>query len=132
MEKTVRKTSVDCFNQIRKEGLLSDCRFMVYKAIYEMNGCTASELFNRTGLKTNQSSRFTELRELGVIREVETRICKVTGRNAIEWDLTDRLPKSQDREHKKEVQYISIQEAEHLLNKRKKVVYVISNQIDLF
>ena len=38
------------------------------------------------------SSRFTELRDLGVIYEKDVRPCKVTGRNVIEWDLTDRLP----------------------------------------
>ena len=38
------------------------------------------------------SSRFTELRDLGVIYEKGIKKCSVTGRNVIEWDLTDRLP----------------------------------------
>ena len=46
--------------------------------------------------KENQISqsraRFTELRELGVIYEKGEKQCSITGRNVIEWDLTDRLP----------------------------------------
>ena len=36
--------------------------------------------------------RISELRDRGVIYEKDVRPCKVTGRNVIEWDLTDRLP----------------------------------------
>ena len=39
-----------------------------------------------------EATRFTELRKLGVIYEVQNRTCTVTGRTSIEWDLTDRLP----------------------------------------
>ena len=46
--------------------------------------------------KENQISqsraRFTELRELGVIYEKGVRKCRITGKNVIEWDLTNRLP----------------------------------------
>ena len=38
------------------------------------------------------AARFTELRRLGVIYEKKERPCRVTGRNVIEWDLTDKLP----------------------------------------
>jgi len=36
--------------------------------------------------------RLSELRNLGVIYEKKERKCKITGRNVIEWDLTDKLP----------------------------------------
>jgi hypothetical protein len=36
--------------------------------------------------------RISELRDLGVIYEKSIRRCKVTGKNVIEWDLTDKLP----------------------------------------
>ena len=39
-----------------------------------------------------EATRFTELRKLGVIYEVQNRKCTITGRTSIEWGLTDRLP----------------------------------------
>jgi hypothetical protein len=87
-----RQTSIDCYNKIKEEGLLSKRRLQVYESIYNSAPCTASEVFKEKNLKTNQSGRFTELRDLGVIYEKGERICSITGRNVIEWDLTDRLP----------------------------------------
>ena len=87
-----RQTSIDCYNEIKEEGLLSKRRLQVYESIYNSAPCTASEVFKDKNLKTNQSGRFTELRDLGVIYEKGERICSITGRNVIEWDLTDRLP----------------------------------------
>ena len=87
-----RQTSIDCFNQIKQEGLLSKRRLQVYESIYNSAPCTASEVFKDKNLKTNQSGRFTELRDLGVIYEKGERVCSITGRNVIEWDLTDTLP----------------------------------------
>ena len=90
-----RQTSIDCYNEIRANGLLSKRRFEVYEALLSSAPCTSSEAIRNA--KTTfgvfgVSSRFTELRDLGVIYEVRTRECTVTGRNVIEWDLTDRLP----------------------------------------
>ena len=87
-----RQTSIDCYNQIKQEGLLSKRRLQVYESIYNSAPCTASEVFKDKNLKTNQSGRFTELRDLGVIYEKGERACSITGKNVIEWDLTDRLP----------------------------------------
>jgi len=89
----VRETSIECYNEIKSNGLLTKRRFEVYEAIYNSAPCTASEVFKANNLETNQSGRFTELRNLGVIYEVRTRKCNITNRTAIEWDLTDRLPK---------------------------------------
>lgn len=89
-----RQTSIDCYNQIKAEGLLSKRRLEVYEAILRNAPCTTNE-----ALKYVQSgsygvgSRTTELRDLGVIYEKQVRPCRVTGRNVIEWDLTDNLPK---------------------------------------
>ena len=87
-----RKTSIECFSKIKQEGLLGKRRLQVYESIFNYAPCTASEVFNDKNLKTNQSGRFTELRDLGVIYEKGERLCRITGRNVIEWDLTDRLP----------------------------------------
>jgi len=88
----IRQTSIDCYNQIKAEGLLSKRRLEVYEAIFKNAPCSASEIFNVKNLKTNQSGRFTELRDLGVIYEKGIKKCSVTGKNVIEWDLTDNLP----------------------------------------
>jgi len=90
-----RQTSIDCYNKIKLEGLLSKRRLEVYEALLSTAPCTSSEAIRNA--KTTfgvfgVSSRFTELRDLGVIYEKDVRPCKVTGRNVIEWDLTDRLP----------------------------------------
>ena len=91
-----RQTSIDCYNKIKEEGLLSNMRFKVYEAILRKAPCTSGEAFATMTTKENQISqsraRFTELRELGVIYEKGEKKCSITGRNVIEWDLTDRLP----------------------------------------
>lgn len=88
----VRETSIETFNKIRDEGLLSEMRMKVYECIYLNAPITASEVFEKLNLKTNQSGRFTELKELGVIKEVGTRRCNVTGNHVYEWDVTNTLP----------------------------------------
>jgi hypothetical protein len=91
-----RQTSIECYNQIKQEGLLSKMRFKVYESILKNAPCTSAEvlstLLSKNSAITSSRARFTELRELGVIYEVQNRKCTITGRTAIEWDLTDRLP----------------------------------------
>ena len=91
-----RQTSIDCYNKIKEQGLLSNMRFKVYEAILKKAPCTSGEAFATMTTKENQISqsraRFTELRNLGVIYEKGEKTCSITGRNVIEWDLTDRLP----------------------------------------
>jgi hypothetical protein len=91
-----RETSIKCYNQIKSEGLLSKRRLQVYEALLDSAPCTSSEAIRNSGATFGVfgvSSRFTELRDLGVIYEKGTKICSVTNRNVIEWDLTDKLPK---------------------------------------
>lgn len=92
-----RQTSIDCYNEIKSNQLLSKKRLEVYEAILKTAPCTSGEAFATMTTKENQISqsraRFTELRELGVIYEKDVRKCRITRRNVIEWDLTGRLPK---------------------------------------
>ena len=88
-----RQTSIDCFNKIKQEGLLSKRRLEVYEAILKNAPCTTNEALKDVHSGSHGvGSRTTELRDAGVIYEKDVRPCKVTGRNVIEWDLTDRLP----------------------------------------
>tara|TARA_R110002126_G_C10344697_1_gene491119 strand:+ start:515 stop:937 length:423 start_codon:yes stop_codon:yes gene_type:complete len=93
-----RQTSIDCYNEIKTNGLLSKRRLEVYEAILKNAPCTSSEAMvgnlNYTNVLSQSRARFTELRELGVIYEKTERKCRVTKRNVIEWDLTDKLPKN--------------------------------------
>lgn len=88
-----RQTSIECFNQIKLEGLLSARRLQVYEAIFKNAPCTTNEALKDVHSGSHGvGSRTSELRDAGVIYEKDIRPCKVTGRNVIEWDLTDRLP----------------------------------------
>jgi hypothetical protein len=91
-----RQTSIDCYNQIKNEGLLTKRRLEVYELIYQHAPCTSSEAMqnslNSKNIFSQARARFTELRELGVIYEKGEKKCSVTGRICIEWDLTDNLP----------------------------------------
>jgi hypothetical protein len=91
----MRQTSIDCYNQIKKEGLLPKMRFKTYEVMLKIAPCTASEVQREMGFYDGGRDcmkRIPELRKSGVVYEKGTRICKVTGRNVIEWDLTDKLP----------------------------------------
>ena len=88
-----RQTSIDCYNKIKEEGLLSNMRFRVYSALLSMGKpSTTREVYATMNVIKQEATRFTELRKLGVIYEVQNRKCNITGRTSIEWDLTDRLP----------------------------------------
>jgi len=90
-----RQTSIDCYNEIRLNDLLPKRRLETFEAIFKSAPCTRQEALQHTNplnALSLSAARFTELRRLGVIYEKSVRPCKVTGRNVIEWDLTDRLP----------------------------------------
>ena len=104
---TVRRTSIDTYNQIISEDLLSRRRREVYSALYEWGPCTANELFHAMKSKglcssrnqqANLTPRLGELRELGCVREVDEVTCPITGRIVIRWETTDNLPKTIERD----------------------------------
>jgi hypothetical protein len=90
---TTRQTSINCYNQIKAKGLLSKQRFEVYSALVRIGKpSTTREVYATMNVPKQEATRFTELRNLGVIYEVRNRKCSITGKTAIEWDLTDKLP----------------------------------------
>ena len=105
---TTRQTSIDCYNQIKTDGSLSKMRFEVYSALLSMGKpSTTREVYQTMNVLKQEATRFTELRNLGVIYEVQNRKCTVTGRTSIEWDLTDRLPVSFKNKNKTKKQRIN-------------------------
>ena len=88
-----RQTSIDCYKQIKRDGSLSRMRFKVYEALLLMGKpSTTREVYETMNVIKQEATRFTELRKLGVIYEVQNRKCTITGRTSIEWDLTDKQP----------------------------------------
>jgi hypothetical protein len=85
-----RQTSLEAYDEIKESGTLSRVRWTVYDYLYSFGPSTGMECFKGIGLETNQSGRFTELRDQGFIREVGTLVCKITGREVIGWDVTSR------------------------------------------
>lgn len=93
-----RQTSIEAYNTIKENGLLSARRWQVYKTVYENGPITSAEAFQIMNQGspmrniTQSRARFTELRDMGVFTEVGKRICSVTGMTVILWDCTKNLP----------------------------------------
>lgn len=91
----MRETSEYAYLQIKEEGLLSKMRLQVYEYLYFNGPATGTEInLDMRGIegRDNYHKRLSELRDLGVVKEVGKRKCRVTGRQAIEWDVTNELP----------------------------------------
>jgi hypothetical protein len=96
----VRSTSIETYRQIEAEGLLSDQRRLVYRALFAHGPCTAGELAAKIDMEGNGSQetkymvsrRLPELRDRTVAIELPSRICKIRNTNSIVWDVTANLP----------------------------------------
>ncbi len=88
-----RDTSREAYFKLRDSGVLSERRWEVYELVYLHGPATSAELLERRirGMRalTQSRARFTELRDMGLLRELEPRTCKVTGHRAIVWEVTD-------------------------------------------
>lgn len=104
-------------------------RFKVYDFIMWHSNCTAREAADALGMQTNQSGRFTELRNLGVIKETGKRKCRISGKTSITWDVTSLLPVKD--ETKKTIVHITIEQAEKILNRKTpfEIDYRIKNSL---
>ena len=91
-----RETNVRAYRQIQAEGLLSRLRWLVYDHLFHYGPCTAKEV--HTHLRRHGSNdgcfttRLSELRRLGVVRERGLVTCRYTNRKVILWDVTTDLP----------------------------------------
>jgi hypothetical protein len=101
----IRETSAETYRNIKDDGLLSDLRFKVYDFVFKNGPCTISDVSFYFNISRNASgsysSRFSELREMGILKEVGTIKCKITGRNKILWDVTSKLPEKLKKEKRK-------------------------------
>jgi hypothetical protein len=85
-----RYTSIQAYWKIRDEGLLSEQRWLVYAALWRscsvLTGTQISALIPGS-ISNNVRTRLSELRDLGVVREVGVGPCPITGQEVILWDV---------------------------------------------
>jgi len=90
----VRDTSIEAYQKIEAEGLLSKLRWIVYDYIYHHGPCTQRQvergLLGR--LSHSITPRFAELEDLGVIKSVGEVKSDETNHMNISWDVTSNLP----------------------------------------
>jgi predicted ArsR family transcriptional regulator len=88
----LRETSLEAYSYILRTGILGERRTQVYRVLWDHGPMTAQELTRKCGIP-GLWKRFSELEGMGVVRQVRTRPCGVTGRKAIEWDVTAKVPR---------------------------------------
>lgn len=93
-----RPTSIDAYNTIKNNGLLSRARWEVYDALFEIGPATAMQIFEHLSKKfqskvaANVYARLGELRDVGCVFEKGEIICSRTGMTVILWEVTERIP----------------------------------------
>jgi|KBSMisStaDraftv2_1062788.scaffolds.fasta_scaffold00662_14 hypothetical protein len=88
-----RHTSVEAFYRALDAGVINTRRLQAYAGLAELGIATVSETFEHLKdtrqltirYDSNTATRFSELRDLGLIREVGERPCRVTGQTCITW-----------------------------------------------
>ena len=91
----MRQTSVDSYNLIKEQGLLSRLQFDVYHVIFTNGPITQGETWSEYFYKSQRHAiapRFAELERRGVIEVVGERVCRLSGRNCTIWDVTGKIP----------------------------------------
>lgn len=104
----IRDTSIEAYNKIKRDGLLSERRWQVYDILYEIGPATGGEIFRHMKKKygptiptnSNVTTRLGELRHFGVAMEIGKRKCTMTGQMVILWDVTSKLPLKFDKPEK--------------------------------
>ena len=100
----MRQTSIDAYNVIRNNGLLSRRRMQVYSYFFENGPCSMKDMTTALAKPTENTSgydaRVTELKKFGVLTEVGHQKCKYSGQMVIKWDVTDKLPIKYDEPKK--------------------------------
>jgi hypothetical protein len=96
----INQNSMDAFNHIKKNGLLSDKRLKVYQIfVQNPEGLTGSEVsaIYKNNYPSSQYSetirnRITELREMGVLDEVGNVECRFTKRTVMKYRVNTKMP----------------------------------------
>jgi len=92
----VRETSVKAYQEIKLNGILTGLQLKVYETLFFCGPLTGNEMREIIGGKSNSGvyiTRLSELERRGAVQTLKKRACQVTGRLAIEWDVTSHIPK---------------------------------------
>lgn len=94
---TIRRTSIETYRRIEAEGLLTQMRWRVYRALYHHGPLTRAEIVKHLeypGMERQPDiyNRLSDLRVRKAAWVVGTRTCTVTGNRCQLWDVTDQLP----------------------------------------
>jgi hypothetical protein len=89
-----RSTSIETYQTIKANGLLSKRRWQVYDYVYNHGPATAVSVCRalESGGTGSITPRFVELKRFGVLKEVGEETDTLTGMTGILWDVTDKLP----------------------------------------
>lgn len=103
-----RKTSLEVYERIKREGLLSERRQQVYDILYEFGPLTGGQVAVKMrldhgvrGVSESVRNRLTELREWGCVEELEDIDCPVTGNRSILWDVNGKAPEKPKEKRKR-------------------------------
>ena len=98
ISETSRLTSSEVYNQIKEEGLLNALLWQVYDCLYRHGPLTAREAWSKlwdSGERRLAHSiipRFAQLKKMGLVRPIGKRLCSITNRKVLVWDVTDKYP----------------------------------------
>lgn len=88
---TTRETSIESYKLLVESGALRGKQAQALEAIIKRGPATSAEIIQTLGANVNLwRARFTELQARGLITEVGTRKCSVTGRTALVWQYSGR------------------------------------------
>ena len=99
----VRDTSLEAYNKIKADGLLSKRKWQVYDIVYHNGPLTAHRIVEIAKIESpsaNQTSfnaRLSELEELGVIKSEGKEVHPVSGKNCYLWFSTGEMPVDIDK-----------------------------------
>ena len=95
----IRTTSVETFNEIKSNGLLSLRRWQVYEVLYNLGPSTGAQIakqvkaiYGSWGHSETIRNRLTELRDTGCISECGEVDCPISGNRVLQWQTNDNLP----------------------------------------
>jgi len=114
----MRQTSIWAYGDAEAEGILSRMRAEVYEALKEHGPMSGSEL-NALLDGPSYHKRLSELERMRAICPVRIRMCRITGRQVLEWAVANEynpVRLSKPRLPKKAVLRAVVKELEELLS----------------
>ena len=92
-----RRTSIDVYHAIEREGLLGRLQLLVYRTLFQVSKpMTQMEVVREIGNPNitdhGITPRFSELKRMGAIADIGTKTCLVSGRETTAWVITGEMP----------------------------------------